>query len=373
MKFNIPDMSTAFDLVKDTKSFVVRKEAVDGEEFAIFTYRFVDYNEFLENVCRLEFRGIAYHLRTGKYFLSIHKFFNYREVPETDVAFDKKKEYVAFEKIDGSLIIPVLLKDRILVKSRSSFFSDHAKTAYKLIKENKNYEEFIRYCYKKGLQPMFELVSPFYRVVIEYSRTELILIQVREMETGHYADLSQFKQVCKSFGIRTPLFKECKIEELVKDCMNEENIEGYVVISDYSMPFGFKKFKTNWYLQKHKMNTDLKSYEIVKFVLEDRIDDVLSLVVSDELRQYIMDVAGKINNFRYFALEKAKKVASLDVARKEIALKYKSDFLFPVLINSISKKSEKDLLKIIDNFILKHCRKEKQTKEFLKMISGYSL
>jgi|GEM_PF-3718035 len=372
MKFKIPSLKEAFELVKDTKSFLVKKEVVDGEEFAIFSYRFVDYKEFLERPERLEFRGIAYHISTGQSFLSIHKFFNYNEVPETDRLFNKKNNYLAFEKIDGSLIVPILLKDRLLVKSRNTFFSEHSKVAYQFIKENKNYEEFIRFCYKEGLQPIFEFVSPFHRIIIEYPRTDLVLIQVRDLDSGNYISLYESfgNTVCSRFGIKIPMMVRYKIDDIIRECETKEGIEGYVVISDFSSPIGFKKFKTKWYLERHRINTDLKVYDIVEFVLNDKIDDVLSVVVSEELRQYILSISNIINNFRYNVLNKIEEILKLNLTRKEMALKYRGEFLFPVIMSSVNAKDEKEILKRIDDFILKNCRKEKQTIEFLEKIES---
>jgi len=373
VKFKIPSLKEAFELVKDTKSFVVKKEFVDGEEFAIFSYRFVDYKEFLEKPERFEFRGIAYHTSTGQPFLSIHKFFNYNEVPETDRLFNENDNYLAFEKIDGSLIVPILLKDKLLVKSRTTFFSEHSKVAYQFIKENKNYEEFIHFCYKEGLQPIFELVSPFHRIIIEYPKTELILIQVRDISSGNYINLSNdFSNIaCDYFGIKIPIMVKYKINDIIRECRSKEGIEGYVVISNFNSPIGFKKFKTKWYLERHKINTDLKVYDIVKFIINDEIDDVLSVVVSEELRQYILSISETINNFRYNVLNKVKEILKLNLTKKEIALRYREDFLFSIIINSVNAKSEKEILKIIDNFILKNCKKEKQTIEFLEKIKKF--
>jgi len=369
--FFIPNLNEALKLVGNSKAFKVKKELVDGEEFTIICYRFVDYEDFLDDYRKLEFRGIAYHNETGKAFLSCHKFFNYGEVPETDYLFNNNdNEVLATEKVDGSLIVPIYINNKLLLKTRQSFKSEHCNTAYEFITDNLNYYKFIKDCFSNNLIPLFELLSPKHRIVIPYSETILKLIQIRDLSTGNYLPYERLQELAQEYQVDYVKADKLSVEELERLCVTEEGIEGYVAIVDYTNPFGFKKFKTSWYLHRHKIMTDLHLHEAVQLILEDKVDDLLSILPKDfPLYKETMRALNLINNLRYVIEKKVGKLKKLNLDRKEFVRKYKNDLFFPVIVKAIYEDRDVDLL--LKSFILKKCNKLKQAKRFLIEVENY--
>ncbi|WP_223673137.1 hypothetical protein, partial [Proteus terrae] len=85
-------------------------EIIEDLKFLIFNYRLTSYSDFKDNehLGSLNLRGIAF-LESGERFLSFHKFFNYNENPYTQFPIQEDEVIEAREKIDGSVIHPIVV------------------------------------------------------------------------------------------------------------------------------------------------------------------------------------------------------------------------------------------------------------------------
>lgn len=87
-------------------------------------------------------------------------------------------DYTVTEKMDGSLMIYYELDGEPRIASRGSFTSDQAVKGMELLREH-------RLESKPGTTPLFELIAPWNRIVVDYGdREDLILLDCIDNPTG---------------------------------------------------------------------------------------------------------------------------------------------------------------------------------------------
>lgn len=180
------------------------------------------------------------------------KFFNLEQVdaiPDGD--------FLAYEKLDGSLINVALYKGKLIVSSKGSFVSDQAKEAEAMLSHLVDKFDS-RYTY------VFEILYPENRIVVDYGdRKELILLAIRETATGkERPDLLQ--SYAESLGFRAatiyyfPTIEHLKEEKQRTDWTNQE---GYVLLFENGERI---KVKYEQYFLLHKIRTDLSDKAIIE-------------------------------------------------------------------------------------------------------------
>lgn len=199
------------------------------------------------------------------------KFFNLCELEKPIHEYTSyPNAFVVDEKVDGSLIIVCRYKGGVIVASRGSFTSWHAKTAEAMlpkffpvekIEENKTY--------------LFELIHPENRVVLDYKGRECLVllgiidnfsgIDIREAELAQSLTSSEREMV-----ILPRRFEELEngsLSSLIK-FMEEKNLESELE-EGYVLTFldGFKvKVKYQQYVLLHKYFTGLSITHIFKYM-----------------------------------------------------------------------------------------------------------
>ncbi|HPM74151.1 MAG TPA: T4 RnlA family RNA ligase [Saccharofermentans sp.] len=324
--------------------------------------------------------------------MSFRRFFNYGENDET-IDFKKAK---ILEKVDGSLVS--FFYDEKLqawrMSTRSSIdgrgnigdqdISFHqlfvkAFSATKPVVENFSCE-----AYDKNLIYIFELVSPYNRIVTYYSKPALYLIGARD-KARNFMELpySKLLEIANKIGVKIPKqYSVGSLEELKNFiaenleitnegfvCVEEEYSKGVSPLADVS--FKRVKVKNPAYLRLAHIKEDalgagLKS--ILGCVMKGETDEVLAYF--PELRPIIAQISTKFSMLVSNAneilpevrllKEELKNAQDKGAVRKKIALKYKdsefSDFVFSHIDNrcddfrdylsiSIMKKGEDNVLK----------------------------
>lgn len=272
--------------------FMSKKEIINGEEISIYGYRLSpSYNYFIpfgEDKPAFELRGLTFI--GDKRNLMLHKFFNSGETLNYLSNDLKNKKIINVQdKRDGSMIRFCDVNGKILAKTKMTFNSNEALLANDLFNENNNIQNFIRECIDNGLAPIFELTSPYNRVVLKYSISELQLLQLRDEETGIYYDIYSHPLV-KKYNIKCTDKKPELIEyamkngyenfeNLIRGLSNEEGV--VVTFEDGQMC----KIKTDWYRNLHKLRTDdiHKTDRIVEMILTETIDDVIADIDESEI------------------------------------------------------------------------------------------
>jgi RNA ligase len=350
------------ELTRASESFVRKVETIGDLEFDIFFYRLATFSDFKNNehLGSLEARGIAF--LGEKAFPSFHKFFNWKENPYTDFSIEDNEVLVVQEKIDGSLIHPIVVDDRLLVKSKTSFLSEHARAGKELLKKDDRKKRLVFDLYKDGLVPLFELIGPENQVVVRYDKDDLVLLAVRNIYNGKYLPLEEVGKIAKEYKVEFAKWTEIPFHRLRNILENEKGVEGFVAFVNDN----FVKFKTKWYLNLHSFISEIREDVIFNAFLDDKIDDIL-INIDGEKRKIVEGIVERVkevvNEKVKRALELFSEYKELGFDRKSFALKYRNEELFPAVIGK-SKEEE-----VISGIILLLKKRYGTLSEVRKLLS----
>lgn len=244
MKYYIPTYNECREIVKKypPKTFFENKKLYDKYKFSFFNYRLAEHKHFLESNA-FEMKGITFfhHEGISKHYLMFNKFWELNQYPEFvyDNFKDKKIKKVMMKE-DGNLISFIDLPDgRIISRVKQGFLSNFNIAANNFIKQNDTYYNFIKYCLKNDIIPLFELVGE-HRLVLKYPKNDLILLNLRNNLTGEYLDNIDYDMS----GINVVKKVNYNLEELIELSKKEKYIEGWVVqFEDDTL----LKIKTEWF------------------------------------------------------------------------------------------------------------------------------
>ena len=357
--FYLPSKEECDYIIEHSKQFFRKNLVFRNKEIAIYHYKQGEYEEF-KKFNAFELRSLTFVKNANKWerFLGIHKFFELNQAPgwmEEDLI-DKKVIKVQ-EKIDGTFVHPVLINGRVYFKSKLRFDSFQAKRAQDIYETDENLKKYVDKKLKEGKIPLFEYFSPKTQVVMDYKEEKLVLIQLRNLQTGEY-DL-EFEKEADEYGIETAFVCEPKP---LREYLEEKNIciskEGWVMIFE---GMKFVKVKTEEYLKRHKILGDLRENVIISYILENKLNDVKKILNREsEKHQFIKEIEEKFNQ-KYKDLEKKIK-KSLKMTKKEVKNKFSNDKNYEII--AICKK--KNSLSPLKTWVKEHTTKLKNAKKFLE-------
>lgn len=275
-------------------------------------------------IIRRECRGIKFD--NNGYILSrvYHKFFNLSERDETAIHnVDLTQEFDIFDKLDGSMIHPILIDRSIILCTKmgntdialqAQFFAEQGKSYVHNCEETTRYMDFISDCIKLGKTPIFEWCSRKQRIVVDYGpQDHLILTAIRDNYTGEYVRYNTMMSSALRFNV--PCVRRWHgdfngIHEFVKTIQQRENEEGYVIRFHNGHMLKIKNF---WYMQLHKTK-ELLTFEkdVWALILDDKHDDAKAFMDDAE--------KNRIDSFAhdlYFGIEQtAKRLEEIVVTAK---------------------------------------------------------
>jgi len=296
------------------------------DHYRIFAYHFTDRDSWLLPSA-LEARGIMFETTEDGEFIRIasrpmQKFFNHSSATgEGEVDFIEYGEPChIMHKADGSLISSYTISSGDLrLKSKGSIGSDYANLAMDLMFANNALHDFVKWCERDGYTVNMELVSPdpMFRIVLHYPEPKLIILNVRQRETGEYMDL---KSIPAEFFTGFADASALNYLHIVK------GVEGYVCIDDNN---NWWKEKALWYLERHRAKDFINQPNaFVQLVLKEEADDVFALLVDQPevlaemqvLQHKVITVANRYVNrvTKYWQENK-------DLIRKDYAIKGKTE------------------------------------------------
>lgn len=306
-----------------------------------------------------ECRGITFYPDGKIAARPLHKFFNIGELPETQMSQIKWDNICrVMDKRDGSMVHPVRVNGKIILKTKKSFYSDVAILATDLLHTPKFAEHlaFCEECVDEGLSPIFEFTSPKARIVLGYDTDDLKLLHIRNNVSGEYvADPYNFAFL---MGYTIPCTEEYDLTtftagSLMNSLELDQDKEGYVIMfEDGSMMKG----KTQWYLQLHRTIVFVRERDIAEMVVNETVDDYKSFL---SMSGQSLD---KVNGIEHRVLEEIRKIEdAVDAAfslikhltdRKEAAMTVKGHPFFSAAMNKFNGK-EYDVKEHFLKFILK--------------------
>lgn len=178
------------------------------------------------------------------------KFFNLNtdNVPETLECNLPNVAPLVTEKMDGSLGIYWRYLSHEGVATRGSFTSDQAVWATKWLRYNSNVR------WPEGTTPLFEIIFPSNRVVVDYGRrSELTLLAIVNNEDGTEVPYDNLRDTGYKHIVRA--YKGKSLEACVAESVMDTPVsgEGYVLRYDTS-PYPLRiKIKFAEYLRLHRM------------------------------------------------------------------------------------------------------------------------
>ena len=359
--FFIPSYNEAVAICQRNPVFYETKHKVNGYDVSVFNYRLATYDDFRsENA--FEMRGLTFVFNADgtvyKRFLGLHKFFNVNETEITQAHEIKDYEVInVSNKLDGSLISFIELPNgEIVAKTKNAFEADQAIRAMKMFDDDEVLKEFVREQISKGHCVFFEYTSPLNRIVIKYDVSSLSLIKIRDGLTGEYLFGESVPEGLKMTENET--FGFTSLDDLMKSYETLENKEGSVIT--FRKPDGEQllvKVKTADYFAKHHIMTEFIYQEnvIVEMILNETIDDMLSLIEDAETRERINDLI-KITQKKFREeVERAQKFVNIyledpTVPAKDLYAKYRkcpgfADALY--VINRLREGEEPNTLEDI--------------------------
>lgn len=270
------------DNVANNEAFFVADHYHEATHYQIFNYRLASYTNFLMPSA-LECRGIMFELDSSGLpvrlaALPMHKFFNLHENPMTMDLDTSTVEHIMV-KSDGSLISTYMHGNEMRLKSKGSLASTQAIDAMEWLNQHEHidFKRKLLHHTTNGHTVNLEWVGPDNRIVLGYKEPSLIVLNVRDSETGNYLPES------------TKYFNEYALPELevgdpvafVQSVPNmSEKIEGFVCIMSDGTWF---KLKTSKYLSLHRMKDSINCPRLLfNACVEDAVDDMRSMFYDDD-------------------------------------------------------------------------------------------
>lgn len=277
---------------EDDAFYSVDHKSDDGI-YRVFSYRLASYSDFLKPNA-LNCRGTMFRVDTSEpelVCLPMEKFFNLGENPFTvDIDFDTG-EWIAFEKLDGSLISSYDIPGGWDLKSKTSISSDHVKLAVELFLDN-DYLPLSAYIHEQTAQGWtvnMELCSnhPKFRIVVPYQETSLRVLNKRNKHTG---EISFDIDLPDEFVVR-PLNVQVT-NDYVESVKSMTDFEGIILFNKATGQF--VKVKTEWYLHRHHFKFNISNVSnVIDMILKESIDDIKALFADDVA---MMNYINKIEN-----------------------------------------------------------------------------
>jgi len=341
----------------DNFIFYESKHTVDGFNISIFNYRLAMWSHFdnpisdKKEIKSHEMRGLTFVFNKDgsifKRYLLLDKFFNVDQTPCSmySVIKDYKIKNI-FNKEDGSIASFIMLPDgSIKGRSKASFESDQAIEIQKIYDEDINIQRFVKWALDSDIIPIFEFVSPRNRIVLPYTNTKLILLRLRNNNTGEYLDLNDYTNQYDGISV-VESENGHTLDSIREVILKSVDKEGVVVQFENGK---MVKIKSPWYIERHSLFTDQINREniLIKMIVEETIDDVVSqLPENDEKRNEISNITNVINNYiKSISLKIDNLLSEYTGSKKDFAIKNNKNRLFPIAIGVINGKDKISLIK----------------------------
>ena len=352
-------MYPRIEYIEDILPYVEHKQNINikdnGNGTTSINYTTITDSKLFNCLYARECRGITFDNATGRIVIRpFQKFFNIGEKAETlPENLDWNDVTSITEKIDGSICTTMVIDDKVVAKSMSSFDSIHAKRMTEHINRDSKLVEFCKRSYELGCTPIFEYVSPEFQIVIPYEKEELTLLAIRHIITGDYGNINtlhfsgkKLEQLFHKFdtGDNYIHYDDLKNNEL----LHSKDIEGYVITFGNGQ---IVKAKTLWYTQLHRCKAMLSEKNVAEACLTGDIDDIkgmmttmglditraneIDIIVSRGLTSLIEQTEKLFNLYDY---EYDKNRSRGPKSRKNFALDYKHEKCFGLVMRKIDGK-----------------------------------
>jgi RNA ligase len=248
----------------------------------------------LGGAIRRECRGLIFDRDGNIMSRPFHKFFNINEREETQAhCVDVSQPHVIMEKMDGSMIRPILVDGHLRLATKMGVTSVAMDAEAWLAAQDRRLKEWLRTMVDLGLTPLFEWVSPFNQIVLAYEAADLVYLGTRDNVTGEYAmDISCPFNTVSQYGSVAG-----NLADYIARQRGAEGREGDIIrFADGHM----LKVKNDWYVRIHKtVDRIVFDRNIVNLILNEEVDDVVPMlpkVQADRVRDFERRFAERLHN-----------------------------------------------------------------------------
>ena len=334
--------------------FYETKHEVDGYPISIFNYRLAQVANFIRPVDSNpvikanELRGLTFVFHKDgtlyKRFLLLDKFWNLNQEPQS--AYSVVQNYKIrniYDKLDGSIASFIQLPSgRVIGRSKASFISDQAIEIEKIYNRWSNIKKFIDWCMNEDIIPIMEYVAPSNRIVVSYANTDLVLLRMRDNNTGEYLNIEDHTDKLDGISVAQS-FSDHSLDTIQEVVIKMVGSEGVIVQFENGKMI---KIKSPWYIERHKLFTQDLNHEstLIKMIIEETIDDVIPYI-DDIKRKDINRITNIINIYIKNTNKQVKNLIEEYTDIKTFAIKYSKSHLFPIAIGVIKGKDIMDLIK----------------------------
>jgi len=317
----ITHISQLLPLVETMPEFVV----IDKGDYQVIDYVYQDQHTF-DNPDLMECRGIKFDADGFILARPFRKFFNYGE---RGADMPAHRPHVITEKLDGSMIHPVLLTHRkfFYLHTRKGLTDVSRKAERFVLSANVDYRQFCKMCLLSGWTPIFEYTSPNNRIVLRYEEDDMRLLAMRNTMTGEHRTQADMRAIAEAYQI--PVARTYQwdltgdLAGFVKHTRELQDAEGFVVYFDDGY---MVKIKAEDYVLKHRALDDLGSKKkVVALCTQGFMDDVLPILSeadASELIAFHDELQHEIAKLTKVAEGHAWCVTRGEISRKDWALHY---------------------------------------------------
>jgi len=235
---------------------------------------------------RRECRGLLFHPDGTIMARRLHKFFNVNERDETQhTLIDLSKPHVILEKLDGSMITPVVTAAGLRWGTKMGI-TEVSMQAEEFIATRPDIARWAARMLDQGWTPIFEWCSRKQRIVIDYVIDRLVLIAVRRTVEGTYMSYADMRAQAEGNALDVVRAYPGTVESmqhLIAKTRAAEGIEGWIMrFADGHMV----KVKGDWYVRIHKAK-DMLTHEknVVDMLVNDKLDDIKAFMLDDDRRR----------------------------------------------------------------------------------------
>lgn len=250
-----------------------------------------------------ELRGMVFYADTGEVAARrYHKFFNVNERDETQMhLIDISLPHVILEKLDGSMITPLIFDDTVHWGTKMGHATETAERASLFVKRYQQthsipklqamasvhpwYSDFAYDLHQSKLTPIFEWLSNSDKIVIDHPVDNMVLTAIRHQNTGKYHTHGGMHTLADPYNIPVIKLVEGTVEnmqEFLDDARDLEGTEGYVIRFDDGHML---KIKGEWYVQLHRTKDIISSNrKLVELIVNENLDDAKAFILPEDLQ-----------------------------------------------------------------------------------------
>lgn len=225
-----------------------------------------------------ECRGLIFYADTGE--IASRRYQKYWNIGQNEEAqphnIDFNRPHVIMDKLDGSMVAPCLYDGAIEWHTKMGR-TNVADQIEEFVSTRPHYDALARKCIENGMTPLFEWTSMKQIVVLRYPVDNLVLMHVRDNQTGEYMSREYVQQLGDFYGIdvvKTFDGSAHDIHAFVEYTRGLKDLEGFVIQFQNGEMY---KIKADDYCLLHRSKEEINQEKnVVAMVFAENFDDLLA-------------------------------------------------------------------------------------------------